>query len=181
MSYCDEVKNCQLSTQGYYKDLSSHFDNAAYDVNDGASHRSKCFRTNYDDSKPYREDGAKFFGRLHLDLVSIDTGLPFGTKVHIELEKSKDSFVLMREPTDTENYKIVITHCYLYVPIAQLSIPVYNELSSIMTTKSVALHFRKTEIRPLTIPAYKTEFCSDNLFPGMCLKTLWPNKNKYWA
>jgi len=97
------------------------------------------------------------------------------------LEKSKDSFVLMREPTDTENYKIVITHCYLYVPIAQLSIPVYNELSSIMTTKSVALHFRKTEIRPLTIPAYKTEFCSDNLFPGMCLKTLWPNKNKYWA
>lgn len=165
LSYPDEVKNCQLSTNGFYKDLSGHFANSEYDNNDGASFRNKHFRVNFDENKPYSPKGARFFGRLHLDLSSIETGLPFGSKVRIELVKNNDAFVINREPNDTENYKIDITDCYLYLPIAQLSASVYNELSNVLKNKSAALHFRKTEVRVLPIPRDKIEFNSDNLYP----------------
>lgn len=117
LSYSDEIKNCQLSTQGFYKDLNNHFNDCT--DNDGAIYRNRLFRKNYDSTKEYSKDGARFFGRLNIDLSSIDTGLPFGTKVRIELKKQSDEFVLMRESTDTENYKIKITDCYLYIPIAE--------------------------------------------------------------
>lgn len=120
LSYPDEVKYCQLSTSGFYKDLSGHFDPKDFKENDGALFRNNLFRERYDSTKPYRKDGARFFGRLHLDLSSIDTGIPFGTKIRIELKKSADAFVLMREEGDSENYRIQITSCYLYIPIAQL-------------------------------------------------------------
>lgn len=71
----------------------------------------------------------------------------------------------MKEASDSEEYKIKITECNLYVPIAQASATVFNELSSILASKSVALHYRRTEIRPLAIPKEKEEFNSDNLFP----------------
>lgn len=165
LSYPDEVKNCQLSTQGFYKDLSGHFGPESFQSNDGAVFRNKLFRVNYESTKPYSSEGARFFGRLNLDLTSIETGLPFGTKVRLELKKANDSFVLMREAADTEQYKIVITSCYLYLPVALLSAPVYNELSNVLTNKSATLHFRKCEIRTLTIPKSKLEFNSDILYP----------------
>jgi len=71
----------------------------------------------------------------------------------------------MREPNDTENYQMKIDACYLYVPIAQVSAPVYNEISTILSTRPSSLHFRKTEIRLLPIPKGKTEYNSDHLFP----------------
>ena len=71
------------------------------------------------DTKEYRSDGVRFFGRLYLDLHSLDSGLPPQTKAQIQLVKNKSSFVLMREKSDTENYEIKITQCNLFVPIAQ--------------------------------------------------------------
>lgn len=72
----------------------------------------------------------------------------------------------MREANDNEDYKIVITSCNLYIPVAQVSASVYNELNSLITSKSIALNFRRTEVRLLAIPREKEEFNSDNLFPN---------------
>lgn len=163
LSYHDEIKNCQLSTSGFYKDLAGHFDE--FTDNDGAAFRNQLFRQKYKESGPYKSEGTRFFGRLHLDLSSIDTGLPFGTKVRLELLKSSDAFMLMREKDDNENYKIKITACYLFLPIAQLSAPVYTELKSVLENKSASLHFRKVEVRPITVPKGKIEFNSDLLYP----------------
>jgi len=166
LTYPDEVKNCQLSTIGFYKDLAGHFDNESFQDNDGAIFRNKLFRKNYDLTKEYRPEGARFFGRLHLDLSSIDTGLPFNTKARIELVRNSDAFVLMKEPNDNEQYRIEITSCYLYLPTAQLSAPVYTELSHLLSDKNASLHFRKTEVRTLSIPRDKIEYNSDILFPA---------------
>jgi len=162
-SYSDEYKNAQGATVGFYKDVAGHLTPKDYTVNVGYQNRHLLFRTNYDAAKPYRKDGAELFGRLQLDFVSLESGVPPGTKIHIELVKNCDKFLIMREklddqPEDTEEYKVKILDCYLFVPIAQVSAPIYSELSSILTSKSISLHFRRTEIRPLMIPRNKEEF-----------------------
>jgi len=163
-SYSDEFKNGQLASVGFYKDISGHMTNKDFGINLGAQQRERLFRVDYGDETEFRSEGVKFFGRLQLDLVSLDCGIPPGTKVQIQLVKSNSKFLLNREATDTENYRLTIHECYLYVPIAQVSAPIYNEISSVLAKKSVSLHFRKTEIRPLSIPRNKEEFYSDSLF-----------------
>ena len=164
-SYSNEVKNCQLNSVGFYTELCGHPDPTTdYSVNGGYYGRNALFRKNYDQEKPYSKDGTKFFGRLCLDFNGLDSGLPPGTKVQIQLVKNNDSFMLLKQKGDTENYQLKITHINLYVPIAQVSAPIFGEINSLFTTKSVALHYRKTEVRLLTIPSFKRQFLSDNLF-----------------
>lgn len=120
--------------------------------------------SNYSESKEYNPDGVKFFGRLYLDLNSLDSGLPPQTRVQIQLEKSSSEFVLLKHASDPENYQMKITKCNLYIPIAEVSASVFSEISSVVASKSVALHYRKTEVRVLTIPQLKRDFVSENLF-----------------
>lgn len=166
LTYNGETKNAQLAAQGYFSDVGHHMGNSEedYAVNTGHQQRLKLFRKKNDDTAAYKEDGVKVFGRLHLDLISTDTGLIPGSKVQIQLVKSPSKFVLMRQPGDNEDYMFKITDCYLYVPVASVSAPVYSEISSILSQKSVSLHFRRTEIRPITIPKGKIEFNSETLF-----------------
>ena len=86
----------------------------------------------------------------------------------IELQKASDEFLLMKQAADTENYKLKITNICLYIPIAQLSAAVFNELNTYMTRKidpqPVGIHYRRTEVRPITFPKNKQEYFSDGLF-----------------
>jgi hypothetical protein len=131
--------------------------------------RSQFFRENNDSSKPYRKSGAYFIGRLMHDLVTCTTGLPPQTKVRIDLEKSENNFVIMKQKGDTEKYKLKFLNICLYVPVAQLSQTVFNEISSVLSRKEepneIALHHRRIEVRPITIVKNKIEFYSDSLFP----------------
>ena len=76
--------------------------------------------------------------------------------------------MIMRMPDDTENYKLKITNISLFIPVAQLSAPVYQELNAIMTRKndpqSISVHYRRTEVRPISITRNKEEFNSDSIF-----------------
>ncbi len=100
--------------------------------------------------------------------MACETGLPPSTKVKIELERSEDSFVIMRMPDDTENYKLKIVNIALFIPVAQLSAPVYQELNSIMTRKndpqSISIHYRRSEVRTISLLRSKEEFNSDSIF-----------------
>ena len=87
-----------------------------------------------------------------------------GTNVRIELKKADDAFLLMKELTDTEAYQFKLTDCILHVPVAQLALPVFNQLSSLLAEKPVVLHYRKTEIREVSLPKHKREYFSENLF-----------------
>ena len=162
LTYSAETKSCQLACQGYYADLAGHFGPEAN--NTGFNTRSQLFRVDGKKTNPYSGNGTRLFGKLLLDLASCPTGLPPGTKVKIELTKADDAFVLMCPETDTEKYKLQILDCNLYVPVAQLSASVHREISSILTHRSIGLHFRKIEILPISLPPNKQEFNSDNLF-----------------
>lgn len=162
LSYDDFVKAQQLSVQGYYKDFASHMNTTN---NTGFDSRNNLFRKNFDPLQPYREDGAVFIANLHHDLVNTEPGLPPGTKVQIELTRSLNNFVLMKEEDDTTNYKLKLIEVLLFVPVAQLSERVYNEINLLRTktidNKPIGLQFRRIDIRPIIIPQHTQDFWSD--------------------
>ena len=86
----------------------------------------------------------------------------------VQLTRSKDEFFLVREKTDAEAYQVKLLSCFLYVPVAQLSSTAFSEIERVLTSKSVAIHYRKIEIRNLNLTAGKEEYNSDNLFTTDC-------------
>ncbi len=167
LTYGPSVKNAQLSCQGWYSDLGLHM-GPVPGTNTGYTERNQLFREKYQENGPYRRSGATFFGRLMHDLIACETGLPPNTKVRIDLDKSDDAFFIMCPSDDTEKYQFKIKNIALFVPVAQLSMPVYQEISSILTRKnepkSIVIHYRRIEVRPISITKDKEDYYSDSLF-----------------
>jgi hypothetical protein len=168
LTYGPSVKSAQLSCQGWYSDMGNHM-GPVPGTNTGFTERNQLFRKNYKDTAPYRPSGVTLFGRLMHDLIACETGLPPNTKVRIDLDKSENSFFLMCPSDDTEKYQFQIKNIALYVPVAQLSMPVYQEINSILTRKNepkaIVIHYRRIEVRPISITKDKEDFYSDSLFP----------------
>ena len=70
----------------------------------------------------------------------------------------------MREASDTDDYDVKLLSCFLYVPVAQLSSTTFSEIERVLTNKSVAIHYRKIEIRTVDLTPGKEEYNSENLF-----------------
>ena len=156
------MKNSQLACQGYYSDVHDFMESVT--TNAGFTQRNNLMRVGNVSTGAYKPEGTRFFGRLLLDLSSCDTGLPPHTKVSISLEKASSEFCLMRKEGDTENYQVKFLDVNLYVPVAQVSQPTFNEISNLFTTKSIALHYRRVEINTISLPRNKQEYFSDTLF-----------------
>ncbi len=167
LTYGPSVKSAQLSCQGWYSDLGNHMGPIS-GTNTGFTERNQLFRENYKDGAPYRRSGSTFFGRLMHDLIACETGLPPNTKVRFDLDKSENAFFIMCPNDDKEQYQFKITNIALYVPVAQLSMPVYQEINSILTRKnepkSIVIHYRRIEVRPISITKDKEDYYSDSLF-----------------
>ena len=166
MTYSTEVKTAQLQTQGFYPDTSEHME--AVDDNSGFQDRMCLFRKDFDTTGDYKKDGTTLFGRLLHDLVSCTTGLPPNTKIKFELDRSDDSFVILTKTDDLEKYKLKVLNIALYVPVAQLSNSVFSEINAILTRKNepkaFGIHYRRLEVRPISLPRNKLEYNSDGLF-----------------
>ncbi len=167
LTYGPSVKSSQLSCQGWYSDLGNHM-GPTPGTNAGFTERNQLFRENYKDGNAYRKNGATFIGRLMHDLIACETGLPPNTKVRIDLDKANNAFFIMSTKGDTEEYQFKITNICLFVPVAQLSMPIYQEINSILTRKNepkaIVIHYRRIEVRPISIPKDKENFYSDSLF-----------------
>ena len=83
LSYPSIVKVAQLQTEGFYPDIAPHMDTS--DSNTAFSEKNNLFRKDNTAGKPYKKEGVKFFGKLQLDLLACQSGLPPGTKVEIEV------------------------------------------------------------------------------------------------
>ena len=168
LSYPGYAKSTHLQLQGYADDTPNFFDSAESRNNFGFGIRNGMFRKNFDDSLAYRPEGAQFCGRLYHELSSCETGLPPNTKVRFLLTKNDDPFILQSDKEDTEKYKVKITSIYLTVPIAELSQNVYNELSYLMSKKEdttpVTIQFRKFEVMPMSVPKFKQDYQTGDLF-----------------
>lgn len=164
LTYPGFVKAAQLTAEGFYLDAAPHMN--AVENNSGWKERVVLFRKLNQETAAYKEEGCRFFGKLQLDLMSCPTGLIPGTKVDIELVRSSDDFFILKEAEDTENYKVKLLNCFLYVPVAQLSSLTFSEIERVLVAKSVAIHYRKIEIRQISLVSGKEEFNSENLFPS---------------
>lgn len=84
------------------------------------------------------------------------------------MTKNNPEFVIQKSPDDTDNYYFEIVNACLYVPVAQLTMSVFNELSTIMSRKheprAVAIHFRRIEIRCISLPHSKQDYYSSPMF-----------------
>jgi hypothetical protein len=69
---------------------------------------------------------------------------------------------------DEEKYQLKILSIALFVPVAQLAAPVYQELNSIMTRKTdpqtIGIHYRRVEVRPINLVPNNEEYNSGTLF-----------------
>ena len=168
LTYSSYVKSCQLQSQGYYSDLSDHF--GADSINTGFTQRSCLFRKNFQPDNEFKPGGTTLIGRLHHDLITTSVPLPPGTKIVIELDRSEDEFVILTPKTDPEKYKLKLLNVCLYMPIAQLSQSVYQEFAALWTkpkdlqSGAVNIHYRRSEIRTVSIASNAQEFNSDVLF-----------------
>jgi hypothetical protein len=167
LTYGPAAKGAQLSCQGWYSDLGNHMGPDA-GTNSGFTERNQLFRKKYKDGAQYRPSGVTLFGRLMHDLIACETGLPPNTKVRFDLDVSDNAFFLMCPKEDKEKYQFQIKNIALFVPVAQLSMPVYQEINSILTRKNepkaIAIHYRRIEVRPISITKDKEDFYSDSLF-----------------
>lgn len=57
LTYSSLVKNAQLSTQGYYTDISEHMDSVSDDTNSGFTERSNCFRKDGSSTGEFKPGG----------------------------------------------------------------------------------------------------------------------------
>jgi hypothetical protein len=168
LTYSGAEKATHLQCQGWSTDTAGHM--GPVESNEGWKDRLQNFRKDYVPSNPARKGGYTVFGRLMHDLVSCETGLPPGTKIKLELERASDKFFLMSEKGDNEQYYVELSNVCLYVPLAQLSQSVYNEINSMFSSNSkepqeVSIHFRKQEIKIISVPKGKSEFVTETLFP----------------
>ena len=137
-------------------------------VNSGYTQRANLFRKNFNPKSEFRAEGTTFFGRLHHDLISTETPLPPGSKISLEFDRSDDEFVILRPATDNEKYKIKLHQFNLYIPVAELSQNVYQEFNALLTKPreskagAINIHYRRSEVRPISIPKNAQEFYSGN-------------------
>ena len=70
--------------------------------------------------------------------------------------------MLMCPADDNEQYHLKIQNISLFVPVAQLAAPVFQQLNSLMTRKNeprnIAIHYRRVEVRQFSLPKDKIEF-----------------------
>lgn len=165
LTYGSQEKLSHLETQGWYKDTAGYFNDCTETKNTGFFSRCTRFRTEYKKDGEYRPNGAKFIGRIYHDLVNCETGLIPNTRVKFVFTKNADAFILQTTSDDTEQYVCKIANIALYVPVAQLALPIYNELNLMMAkNRHIAIHYRRIEIRPYTIPVNSVEYWSPSLF-----------------
>ena len=93
-----------------------------------------------------------------------------------ELDRSDDAFVLMSLADDAEKYRLKLLNIALFVPVAQLSAQVFQEISTLMTRKTepknIGIHYRRIEVRPISLPRNKEEISPSPLLPHpRCLST----------
>ena len=87
LSYGDEAKNTQLTSQLWYKDTAGHMDATNVDGgNTGLVERGRYIA---------ESRIVEMMGRLHVDLFLQDRFLLNGVSVKIRLVRSKDAFSLM--------------------------------------------------------------------------------------
>jgi len=129
-------------------------------LNNGLKNRISWFKTDYNSgSGPYRPSGYTFLAPFRHELHGVTKPIPPGIPIQFKLDRSPDSFSLMRinkvaktqANEDTEKYKAIILSCILYVKVGHMSLPLYRELHAKLQHSPIRYFFRKLHMQVQSI------------------------------
>lgn len=83
------------------------------------------------------------------------------------LHRNSSDFVIMKDPSDPQDYEMVVLNCYLYIKVAKLSDTIYKEFYSrfLSGKETLKYQFRKMNVKEFKIASGGQEFVSGELFP----------------
>ena len=163
LSYGDEAKNTQLTSQLWYKDTARHMD--ATNVDGG--------NTGLNERRRYIAESRilEMMGRLHVDLFLQDRFLLNGVSVKIRLVRSKDAFSLMAGG-ENPDYKVQIVDAVLFARKAVLSPTVQMAHIKALEKGTAKYPIRPVDCKVYSIPQGAMSHTHENLFLGTLPKRL---------
>ena len=163
LSYGDEAKNTQLTSQLWYKDTAGHME--ATTENDGNLGMAER-RRHIAESRV-----VEMMGRLHVDLFLQERFLLNGVSVKIRLVRSKDSFSLMAGGQNPD-YKVQIVDAVLFARKAVLSPTVQMAHIKALEKGTAKYPLRPVDCKVYSIPQGAMSHTHENLFLGTLPKRL---------
>ena len=163
LSYGDEAKNAQLTSQLWYKDTAGHMD--ATNVDGG--------NTGLVERRRYIAESriVEMMGRLHVDLFLQDRFLLNGVSVKIRLVCSRDAFLLMAGGQNPD-YKVQIVDAVLFARKAVLSPTVQMTHIKGLEEGTAKYPIRPVDCKVYSIAQGAMSHTQENLFLGTLPKRL---------
>ena len=149
-----------LSAQLFFKDRAGQIDNTnprAY-VTSGSAARYKIVRLGktFDmEFKPY------------IDISSLDRYMVNGVNFRLRLHRNRDELLLMVDPSEKNEFKVVILDCVLRIPVVKVSPGIILSHTQLLSEgKTMIYPIIKSEIRSFTIESGSSGYNNNNLFAG---------------
>ncbi|KAK3107428.1 hypothetical protein FSP39_014345 [Pinctada imbricata] len=159
LSYGDEAKSSQLTSQLFYKDSSGQLDD-----NDVTQGRNTAL---YDRAKYFT--GGKSVdleGPLMADVFNMERYILNQVAVGVRLYRSKGEFCLMTNELGP-NFQIFIEDIILKVCKLQINPAVIYGHAEVMKTVPALYPYTRTEVKMMAIPSGQVNFTWDNMFQGI--------------
>ena len=162
LSYSPDTKQTKLRAHGYIEDSSGRFDKMD-GTNLGYTNRKKMFS----ESK-----WVNFKIPLHNDLMSADKDLPPNVKMMITLQRTPDTFCLMKPYRNTDDYTIVLENICLSLVRFQPSHSIENNYTTALKSKIIpTIPMERNLIKSYTVQKNTNDLSCYNIIFGRQLPT----------
>ena len=152
LNYAHDVKDCQLQSEGYYKDVAFFFD----DVTANGGHMQR---------KSLTEAGvADFESTLHIDVAQQPKAILNGVQTTVRLYQSDDSFRLMS--TEGATYRVEIVDAIFKACKVKVKPSVLVAQDEVLLKTPAVYPYWQSDIRTFGIAQGSYTFSVDDMFQG---------------
>ena len=171
MSYSNTTKQGRLTANGWYKDTPSKFEDfptisnahvvTTQSLNTGYNNRRDKFKTN---------NWAYFTINLHTDLSTLSRNLPPNIKMEVELERTKDAFVILSASAANNSVGIQLENLELKVRRYTPNEKIQSHFFSTLAKRGYAnIPLDRSLIRVSTVKAGTQDLSITNVIRGSIL------------
>lgn len=160
LNYSKEAKTTHLSSSLFVQDEAGKMD----DVEASGFKKRKSY---------IKKGMIELTDFLHTELTCQDKLLPSGVGLRVKFYRSKDSFALMKKPTDALNYKITIQEAVLLVRKARVNPSILIAHERALSKANAQFPINRVDVKTLTIPANLQSKNLDNIFIGQMPKRVY--------
>jgi hypothetical protein len=162
LSFSDLSKMSHMETTGLKLDAGNG-DNST--GNNGFLGRSAWFKKNFKSGEEYRDGGCYFMAPFRHILWGCEKPIPPGVTVKFVLTRTTDPFYIMQQTADTNDYKVNILKIDIYVKVAGLQEPVWNEFQHRMSKEAIKYFVRKQDVKVIHLQKEFEKWTTESLFP----------------